>query len=114
MLDAVGSFTSEELATAASSMTRKASQFAADQRKAGKLFGVRFGAAWHYPRFQFDSKRNGAAETKEVLAALSPDEQGWNRLQWFLEPHEKLKGRTPLDAWRTDRMKVVKAAHAER
>jgi hypothetical protein len=114
MLDAVGSFTSEELAAAANSITSNASQFAADQRNAGKLFGVRFGSAWHYPKFQFDSKRNTIPEMKDVLTALSPDEQGWDRLQWFLTPHEKLKGRTPLQVWKTDRQKVVEAANVER
>ncbi len=114
MLERVGSYNSEDLAAAAASITTNPSQFAADQRSAGKLFGVRFGQAWRYPRFQFDSKRNAFPEMKDVLTALSRDEQGWDRLQWFLEPHEKLRGRTPLEVWNTDRTKVVEAANMER
>jgi hypothetical protein len=114
MLTQVGSYSSEDLAAAASSTTSNASQFAADQRGLGKFFGVRFGQAWHYPKFQFDAKRQAIPEMKQVLAALSPDEQGWDRLQWFLEPHEKLKGLTPLEIWKTDRKKVIEAANAER
>jgi hypothetical protein len=114
MLDRVGSFSSEDLATAAESMTSNPSQFAADQRGTGELFGVRFGREWRYPKFQFDAKRHTLPEMKPVLKALSPDEQGWDRLQWFLEPHEVLRGRTPLEVWKTDRQKVVEAANTER
>lgn len=114
MLQKVGSYLSEDLATAASSTTSNASQLAADQRKPGKVFGVRFGQAWHYPKFQFDSNRQVIPEMRKVLEALSPDEQGWDRLQWFLEPHEKLKGLTPVEVWKTDRNKVIEAANMER
>lgn len=113
MLDQIGSYSSEELAAGAASTTTNASQYAADQRKAEKIFGVRFGQAWHYPKFQFDSQRRPYPEMRAVLAAL-PDDQGWDRVQWFLEPHEKLKGRTPLQVWKTDRQKVVEAANMER
>jgi hypothetical protein len=82
MLGRVGSYSSEDLASAVASTTRNASQFAADQRSAGKLFGVRLGQAWHYPKFQFDAERNTLPEMKSVLAALAPDQQGWDRLQW--------------------------------
>jgi hypothetical protein len=51
---------------------------------------------------------------KSVLAALTPDQQGWDRLQWFLEPHESLRGRTPIEVWKTDRNKVIEAANTER
>jgi hypothetical protein len=114
MLDRVGSYSSEDLASAVASTTKNASQFAADQRDAGRLFGVRFGQAWHYPKFQFDAKRNTLPEMKSVLATLSPDQQGWDRLQWFLESHESLDGRTPLEVWKTDRIKVIAAANTER
>jgi hypothetical protein len=114
MLDTVGSFSSEDLAAAAKSMTSNPSQFAADQRGTGEIFGVRFGREWRYPKFQFDAKRHALPEMKTVLRALSPDEQGWDRLQWFLEAHEILRGRTPLEVWKTHRQKVVEAANTER
>jgi hypothetical protein len=113
MLNQVGSYSSEELATGAESTTTNASQYAADQREAGKIFGVRFGQAWHYPKFQFDPKRRPYPEMKAIIAAL-PDDQGWDRVQWFLEPHERLRGKTPLQVWKTDRKKVIEAANMER
>jgi hypothetical protein len=117
MLKSVGTLTSEEIASALDSTSSNASQYAADQREAGKLFGVRFGREWHYPAFQFDRTQKPIKtfdEMKPLLAALSPDERGWDRLQWFLQPHEALNGLTPLEAWRKDRASVVAAAGTER
>jgi hypothetical protein len=114
MLDKIGSYSSEEIAAGAESTTSNASQYAADQRNAGKIFGVRFGQTWHYPKFQFDSKRRPYAEMRDVVTALSPDDQGWDRIQWFLEPHKMLHGKTPLQVWNTDRKKIVAAANTER
>jgi hypothetical protein len=109
-----GTFSSEDLALAARSTTTNSSQLAADQRGSGKLFGVRWGREWRYPRFQFDRARRLYPEMRDVLTALSPDMAGWDRLQWFLQPHEKLKGRTPLQVWERDRQKVIEAANTER
>jgi hypothetical protein len=114
MLSKVGAYSSEDLAAAAESTTKNPSQFAADQRSTGAIFGVRFGREWRYPSFQFDSRRHAFPEMRAVLQALSPDEQGWDRLQWFLEPHETLRGRTPLDVWKKNRKKVIEAANTER
>ncbi len=113
MLATVGSYGSEDLASAWGSTTSNASQLAADQRKAGKVFGVRVGREWRYPKFQFDDARKPFAEMKAIVAALSPDERGWDRLQWFLEPHESLHDKTPLEVWPQDRSKVVEAARTE-
>jgi hypothetical protein len=114
MLDTVGTLTSEELAASGDSMSPNASQYALDQRKKGRIFGVRFGQKLLYPKFQFDTKRRILPEMKEVLAALSPDEKGWDRLQWFLEPHEALKGKSPLEVWPSHKKKVLDAAKTER
>lgn len=113
LLDKVATFTSEDLATAAGSVTNNASQYALDLRSRGKVFGVRFGRTWHYPRFQFDAQRRALPEMKAVLDALSPDPQGWDRLQWFITPHERLTGRSPLQMWDSDRNKVIEAAQTE-
>jgi hypothetical protein len=109
-----GTYNSEELATAAQSVTTNASQLAADQRNGGRIFGVRLGREWHYPKFQFDAELRAFAELKPILTALTPDVQGWDRLQWFLQPHETLSGRTPLQMWNIDRRKVIEAANTER
>lgn len=114
MLDKIKTFTSEELAAHGESTNRNASQYALDLRDAGKLFGVRFGRVWHYPRFQFDREGGVYSEMKEVLLALSPDSRGWDRLQWFLTPHQILEGKTPLEVWEMNRRKVVQAAMSER
>lgn len=113
LLSKVATFTSEELASAAGSISNNASQYALDLRSRGKVFGVRFGRTWHYPRFQFDAERRALPEMKVVLDALSPDPQGWDRLQWFVTPHERLTGRSPLQIWDTDRNKVIEAAQTE-
>jgi hypothetical protein len=117
MLNCVGTFTSEEIASALDSVNSSASQFAAAQRSAGKIFGVQIGGEWHYPHFQFDRSRKPIAifpEVKPLLEALSPNERGWDRLQWILQPHEGLSGRTPLEMWKSDRAAVVAAASTER
>lgn len=116
MLKAVGTFTSEDIATALDSTSSNASQYAADQRTAGKIFGVRFGREWHYPKFQFNRAQKPIEifdEVKPLLAALFPDERGWDRLQWFLQAHEGLGGLTPLQMWHKDRAAVVAAASTE-
>jgi hypothetical protein len=114
MLEKVGTLSSEDLATAAESITSNSSQYAADQRSAGAIFGVKFGKEWRYPAFQFDAKRRVRSEMKTVLAALAPDDQGWDRLQWFLTPHEVLGGKTPLVLWQKSPLKVIEAANTER
>jgi hypothetical protein len=117
MLNSVSAFTSEEIASALDSNSWNASQYAADQRTAGKIFGVRFGREWHCPQFQFDRSRKPIEifpEVKPLLEALSPDERGWDRLQWIVQPHEGLSGRTPLEIWQKDRAAVVTAARTER
>jgi hypothetical protein len=90
-------------------------QLANELRTAGKALGVYDGRSWRYPRFQFDGQGNPFPDMSEVLAALICDEQGWDRLQWFLEPHSALGGLTPLERWeRGQRAQVVEAARRER
>ena len=116
MLDRVETYTSAQLASACDSLNVNPSQFAADMRKANRIFAVRFGRDWRYPRFQFNQGVKPLApfpEMRDVLAALAPDKRGWDRLQWFLDPNPTLNGRTPLEVWREDRSKVVEAARTE-
>ncbi len=114
LLARVPSFTSENLAAVGDSISGNASQYALDLRKIAKVFGVRFGRVWHYPKFQFDPKGRPFPEMRQVIEALAPDPKGWDRLQWFVTPHEALNGKTPLQVWRSDRRRVIEAASTER
>jgi hypothetical protein len=116
MLERIETYNSTQLASACDSLNVNPSQFAADMRKANRIFAVRFGRDWRYPRFQFNQGVKPLApfpEMRDVLAALAPDKRGWDRLQWFLDPNPALNGRIPWDVWREDRSKVVQAARAE-
>jgi hypothetical protein len=115
MLGLAPSVTSEQLATRLESTTTNASQLGQDLRTAGRLFGVRFGKAWHYPQFQLETSGKPFPEVLEVLSALGKDERGWAYLKWFLEPNHKfLQGKTPLAVWGDgERRKVVEAAGLE-
>src|SRR5262249_13116379 len=83
LLKRVETLSSEEIASGGESTSTNASQFAADLRNRGAIFGVRFGQQWLYPSFQFDRAHRIRPEMRELIAALSPDELGWDRLQWF-------------------------------
>ena len=113
LLKQVGTLSSEDIARGGGSTSANASQFAADQRNRGAIFGVRFGQQWLYPSFQFDGAHRIRPEMRDIVSALSPDELGWDRLQWFLEPHQRLTGRTPLEVWAEDPKQVLQAAQSE-
>jgi hypothetical protein len=116
MLMLAPSVTSEELATRLESTTTNASQLGQDLRSSGRLFGVRFGKAWHYPKFQLEASGKPIPEISEVISALGKDERGWGYLKWFLEPnHKVLQGKTPMAIWEAgERKKVAEAAGLER
>jgi hypothetical protein len=116
MLERVATYASAQLASACDSVNVNPSQFAADMRKANRIFAVRFGRDWRYPRFQFNHGRKPLgpfSEMRDVLAALAPDPRGWDRLQWFLDPNAALNGDIPMKVWNKDRAKVVEAARME-
>ncbi len=116
MLAAVPTYTSAELAAVCDSSNINPSQFAADMRKAGRIFAVRLGRDWRYPKFQFSHTVKPIEpfpEMREVLGSLAPDKRGWDRLQWFLDPNSALHERTPLEVWGKDRAKVIEAARGE-
>ena len=116
MLERVETYTSAQVAAGCDSVNVNPSQFAADMRKANRIFAVRFGRDWRYPRFQFNHCSRPLEpfpEMRDVLTALVPDKRGWDRLQWFLEPNSVLNGRILLEVWSEDRSKVVAAARME-
>jgi hypothetical protein len=117
LLERVETYTSAQLAAGCESVNVNPSQFAADMRKANRIFAVRFGRDWRYPRFQFNHSSRPLepfVEMRDILVALAPDKRGWDRLQWFLEPSPALNGRIPLGVWGEDRTRVVEAARMER
>lgn len=65
-----------------------------------------------FPRFQFADDGRPYPELKVILERL-PDRRGWDRLAWFLSPHESLAGASPLEVWRQDRQRVVEASSVE-
>jgi|GEM_PF-1602701 len=112
MLKQVPAYSIGEIAGFFETTSVNACQTAADLRKAKRLFGVRAGWSWRYPKFQFDCAPGIHSEMRSILTKL-PDEHGWNRLQWFLAPHILLNGETPLEVWSRDRSRVVLAACSE-
>ena len=114
MLSRAPCFTSHELTTGQASTTTDSNKLGSDLRRSGKVFAVCRGQSWYYPKFQFDHDGLPFSEMSEVLTALRGDERGWDRLQWFLEPHLGLDGRTPLEVWQQgQRAAVIGAARAE-
>jgi len=65
-----------------------------------------------FPAFQFADDGHPYPELKVILQRL-PDRQGWDRLQWFLSPHESLAGAPPVEVWHQDRRRVVEASRSE-
>lgn len=69
-------------------------------RRAGRLLGLRVGAQWRYPLWQFSSDTPGGIVPGlgEVLGALalSPAGAGF----WLLKPAERLGGQAPIDLLR--------------
>ena len=110
LIELVPCYTAEEIATLRGSTTTNASQLGADLRNARKIFGVRHGRAWLYPKLQFNRNGEPAPEIQKLLKALGAEATGWDVLQWFAEPNAELGGKTPTEAWTEDRMAVVRAA----
>jgi hypothetical protein len=101
---------SEAVAALRGSMSANPSQVALDLRKSGGAFGVKCGKEYRYPKFQFDERGNIRPEVPRIRAALGDDPQGWDTLQWFLEPNEVLDGRTPIEVFRKSPAAVEHAA----
>jgi hypothetical protein len=105
-------FTSADIGALRNSFNANSSQLAKDLRQAGRLFGVKRGREWLYPRFQFDDRGQLYPEMQQVLTAFTAEASQWDVLQWFQEPQATL-GATPREIWAKDRAAVVKAAQGE-
>lgn len=112
LLAEVPTWSATDIGNACDSMNSNLSQRAAELRTTHRLFGLRAGWSWRYPKFQFGPELHIYPEMRQVLLNL-PDEQGWERMQWFVTPSEGLGGRTPLEVWHDDRKLIVEIAMAE-
>ena len=112
LLAEVPTYSAIEIGRACDSMNCNLSQRAAELRMTHRLFGLRAGWSWRYPKFQFGPELHIYPEMRQILLNL-PDEQGWERLQWFITPSESLHGRTPLEAWPDERKQIVEIAMTE-
>lgn len=112
LLAEVPTYSAMEIGAACDSSNSNLSQRAAELRISQRLFGLRSGWTWRYPKFQFGDGLKTFVEMRQVLLNL-PDEQGWERLQWFMTPRDELAGSTPMDAWSTHRQQIAKMAMLE-
>jgi len=76
-------------------------------RRAGRLLGLRVGAQWRYPRWQFSTDFPGGVVPglEEVLRALALSPTG--AAFWLLQPAERLGGRSPIELLRRFRPEPV-------
>ncbi len=112
LLAEIPTYSATEIGAACDSSNSNLSQRAAELRIAHRLFGLRSGWTRRYPTFQFGADLKVFPEMRQVLLNL-PDEQGWERLQWFMTPRDELNGKTPLEAWPLHRQPIVKIAKLE-
>lgn len=60
-------------------------------REAGKILGLKVGAAFQYPAFQFDAGTGQPrAEMSELLSILPKDATGWRCAFWLAQPDRRL------------------------
>jgi len=85
----------------------KLSRQAVDKRRAAnQLLALTQGRrGYSYPSFQFEDGRtlDGLEEVLRNLSALDP----WMQLKFFTSPHERLAGKTPIEALRRGRVSDV-------
>jgi hypothetical protein len=75
------------------------------------LLGVRSSDAhWLYPAYQFTDHGELLPRLKEILDAIDPENSNpWSTAIWLNQPMEKLGGKTPAEALRTDLADTVVA-----
>jgi len=76
-------------------------------RRAGRLLGLRVGAQWRYPQWQFSADSLGGVVPglEEVLRALALSPTG--AAFWLLQPSERLGGHPPVELLRRFRSEPV-------
>jgi hypothetical protein len=91
-------------------VTTNPSATLAKYREQGRLFSVREGRNYLYPRFQFDQDAAPLEAVADVLKVVPEDARGWPLLSWFEAPSTLLGGRTPSDVVAKDPAAVRAAA----
>jgi len=82
----------------------------AKYREQGRLFSVREGRNYLYPRFQFDPDAAPLDAVADVLKVVPEDASGWPLLSWFEAPSTMLGGRKPSEVLAKDPAAVRAAA----
>lgn len=91
-------------------VTTNPSATLAKYREQGRLFSVREGRNYLYPRFQFDQDAAPLDAVVDVLKAVPEDARGWPLLSWFEAPSTLLDGRRPSEILAKDPTAVRAAA----
>src|SRR6185312_14056627 len=91
-------------------VTTNPSASLAKYREQGRLFSVREGRNYLYPRFQFDQDAAPLAAVADVLKVVPEDARGWPLLSWFEAPSTLLGGRKPSEVLAKDPTGVREAA----
>lgn len=91
-------------------VTTNPSATLAKYREQDRLFSVREGRNYLYPRFQFTRDAAPLEAVAEVLEVVPQDAKGWPLLSWFDAPCVLLGGRKPMDVLAQDPVAVRDAA----
>jgi hypothetical protein len=65
---------------------------------------------FRFPAFQYNASGEVRPEMRELLALLPTDRSGWRVAFWLYQPHGRLGGARPVDAFATDPAAVIAAA----
>lgn len=91
-------------------VTTNPSATLAKYREQRRLFSVREGRNYLYPRFQFTQDAAPLDAIAEVLKVVPEDALGWPLLSWFEAPSTLLGGRKPTEVLAKDPAAVRTAA----
>ena len=91
-------------------VTTNPSATLAKYREQGRLFSVREGRNYLYPRFQFTQDAAPLDAIAEILKVVPEDARGWPLLSWFEAPSTLLGGRKPTEVLAKDPAAVRTAA----
>jgi hypothetical protein len=91
-------------------VTTNPSATLAKYREQGRLFSVREGRNYLYPRFQFTQDAAPLDAIADILKVVPEDARGWPLLSWFEAPSTLLDGRKPSEVLAKDPAAVRTAA----